>query len=79
MSTQQLLKKKEMIDNAKTQQAEIKGKIGSVEDQMSAKFKVKTEKEADKELKIRADGLDEMEKVFEEGELALENAYEWDE
>ena len=77
MSTQKLLEKKEMIDNAKTQQAETKGKIGSVEDQMSAKFKVKTEKDVDKELKKRADGLDEREKVFEEGELELENAHEW--
>jgi len=77
MSTQRLLKIKEQIENAKTQGAEVKGKIESVEDQMAAKFKVKTADAADKELKKRSSELDKMEKDFSAGEEALEEAYVW--
>jgi len=79
MTTQRLLEIKEKIDNAKTQQAEIKGQIRSIEEQMTAKFKVKTTEEANKELKKRAEELDQMEKNFEKGEEELEKAYSWEE
>ena len=79
MTTQRLLQIKEKIDNAKTQQAEITGQIRSTEEQMFAKFKVKTTEDASKELKKRAEGLDQMEKEFEVGEQELEDAYPWDE
>jgi len=79
LTTQRLLEIKEKIDNAKTQQAEVKGQIHSVEEQMSAKFKVKTAEDASKELKKRTDELDQMEKGFEAGEEELENAYAWNE
>ena len=79
MTTQRLLQIKEKIDNAKTQQAEVKGQIHSVEEQMSTKFKVKTVDAASKELKKRAGELDQMEKEFETGEVELEKAYSWNE
>lgn len=79
MTTQRLLQIKEKIDNAKTQQAEVKGQIHSVEEQMSTKFKVKTAEDANKELKKRTGELDQMEKGFEAGEQKLEDAYSWDE
>ena len=79
MTTQRLLQIKEKIDNAKTQQAEITGQIRSTEEQMFAKFKVKTAEDASKELKKRAEDLDQMEKEFEMGEAELERAYSWEE
>lgn len=77
MSKQRLLEIKEKIDNAKTQQSELKGKIAGVEDQIKTKFNVKTDKEIDQELKKRSAKLDQMEKQLEEGEVALESAYQW--
>jgi len=79
MTTQRLLQIKEKIDNAKTQQAEVKGQIRSIEDQMFTKFKVKTADDANEQLKKRAGELDQMEKDFEAGEEELENAYAWNE
>jgi len=79
LTTQRLLEIKEKIDNAKTQQAEVKGQIRSIEEQISAKFKVKTAEDANKELKKRAEELDQMEKSFEAGEEELEKAYSWEE
>ena len=79
MTTQRLLEIKEKIDNAKTQQAEVKGQIRSVEDQMFTKFEIKTEGAANEQLTKRSSELDKMEKGFEIGELALEDAYNWSE
>lgn len=79
MTTQRLFEIKKKIDEAKIEQSELKGKIGSVEEQMTKKFKVKTVDAVDKELKKRSNELDSMEKSFEEGELELEQAYQWDE
>ena len=79
MTTQRILQIKEKIDNAKTQQAEVKGQIRSVEEQMSTKFKVKTVDVASKELKKRAEELDQMEGEFEAGETELEKEFPWDE
>ena len=79
MTTQRLLEIKEKIDNAKTLQAEVKGQIRSVEDQMFTKFEVKTEGAANEQLTKRASELDKMEKEFEIGEGEIEEGYNWSE
>jgi len=79
MTTQRLLEIKEKIDNAKTQQAEVKGQIRSVEDQMFTKFEVKTEGAANEQLTKRASELDKMEKEFEIGEGEIEDKFPFEE
>ncbi len=77
MTTQRLLEIKEQIDNAKSKQAEIRGKRASIEEQIQAKFGIKTVAASEKELKKRATELDAMEGEFEKGMEELENGYEW--
>ena len=71
MTTQKLLQIKEKIDNAKTQQAEVKGQIRSIEDQIFTKFKVKAIDAVNEQLKERAEELDKMERDFKIGEEEL--------
>ena len=78
MSTERLLEIKEIIDNAKNKKSEVKGQISGIEDQMSAKFNIKTLPEAKKELGKKGDDLDEKEETLRNGEEKLENAYPWD-
>jgi len=75
MTTQKLLQIKEKIDNAKTQQAEVKGQIRSIEDQIFTKFKIKAIDAANEQLKERAEELDKMEKDFKIGEEELEKVF----
>jgi len=77
MSTEKLLQIKNQIEEAKSRQAEIRGKRTSTEEQMTSKFNVKTIEEAEVELKKRAAELDKMENEFEEGMEKLEAAYPW--
>jgi len=70
MSTEKLLKIKSQIDQAKSKQSEIRGKRTSTEEQMQAKFKIKTIVAAEKDLKERATEL-------EKGNSEIEAAYEW--
>ncbi len=78
MSTEKLLKIKSQIDEAKNKQAEIRGKKTSTEEQMQAKFGVKTVDDAEQELKKRAQELDTMEGDFEKGMKEVESAYNWE-
>jgi len=78
MSTERLLEIKRQIEKAKTSQAEIKGQISGIEEQMEKKFKIKTISAAEKELKKRGADLDKMEMAFDKGVSELEAAHEWD-
>ncbi|MBU2249410.1 MAG: hypothetical protein KKD77_21860 [Gammaproteobacteria bacterium] len=77
MSTEKLIAIKAQIDQAKSKQSEIRGKRTSTEEQMQAKFKIKTIVAAEKDLKERASELDSMETEFEKGNSEIEAAYEW--
>ena len=79
MSTEKLLKIKEEIEKAKSQQSEVRGKRTSTEDQMQTKFGVKTVEKAGQELKTRATKLDQAESEFEGGMAELESTHPWGE
>lgn len=77
MSTERLLQIKDQIDGAKTQQAEIKGKLSGVKEQMQTGFEVKDLSAAEKKLEGMGNDLDKMETQFNESMEELEGAYDW--
>ena len=74
--TERLAQIKDQIDGAKTRQAEIKGKISSVREQMQTGFKVKALPTAEKKLESMGIDLDKMEVQFNEGMEDLEREME---
>lgn len=77
MNTERLLQIKDWIDEAKTKQAELKGKLSGIREQMRTGFEVKDLPAAEKKLEGMANDLDKMEAQFDEGMTKLENAYDW--
>jgi chromosome segregation ATPase len=78
MKAQRLMQIKSQIEDAKTRQAEIKGQISGIIEQMKAKFKVADLPEAEKRLESMGADLDEKERQFQEGMSQLEEAYDWE-
>jgi len=78
MSTERLLQIKERMEKAKTEQAEIKGQITSVEQNMKKDFKVKSLSDGEIKLKTMNADLDKLEAALEKGMADLEAAHDWD-
>jgi len=71
-----LLEFKERIESAKTQQAEVKGQIMGIENQMHTQFNVKDIPSAKKKVEKIETKLEALNKQFSEGMQKLEQAME---
>ena len=78
MKAKRLMEIKSQIDDAKTRQAEIKGQISGVTEQMKTKFKVKDLPAAEKKLEAMGADLDKKEGQFQSGMEEIEEAYDWE-
>lgn len=77
MSTKKLLKLKDKIETAKTDQAKFKGRLESSIELLKNKFKCTSVKDAESKLNELKDKLTKKENKLEKNIENLEGKYEW--
>lgn len=73
-----LMKIKNEIDEAKTEDSEIKGQLISIDEQLSKEFDIDSIEDAEALVEKKDSAIDAMEEKFDDGLEKLEDAYEWD-
>lgn len=77
ISSEKLIKMKEMIDQAKTKSAELGGQLKSQMKTLQDEFGFKSLKDAEDGLKKMDKDLVKMETELDKGVAKLEKDYEW--